>query len=120
MTNHEQLIKDIEVIEEAGGPEWPRDRVDIKTMCINVYFDKWVRAHAPDTCRAEIIAWCGEVRAWWESLSKINYSRVYPYSKDEWAWVLGMWHAEKSKATQLTASTALIHAIAEQLRKETK
>lgn len=118
-----QLSADIRRIQAAGGPKW-YDWCDLEDSAIEVAVgddygdDSW--CYCPPAVAAAVVMFCGEVRAWTKRDTDIGVWR------GEWYWSFGVGDTDYDdpdyKAgdvdSQLTASLALISAVAGGLEEE--
>lgn len=122
MTDFTKTIEHIKIIEKHGGPKIG-SCYDLATGMVEAKDDQGECAwyFCPQACHAAIIAWTGEMRAWWIKKPKLgvrgSVATVTP-SFDEWRFELRSKLkivAGGYRPTQLAACLALIEAVAERL-----
>lgn len=124
MTDLSQTIEDIKVIEAAGCVPFPK-HIDLcvkRNKGSGVFECRvWDSERAScvyndEACHDAIIAWCGDVRVWWQKSQTESGSTLNPYG-EMWSWHIfsqSCFIAEIA-LTQLLACIALISAVAKRL-----
>lgn len=109
-------------IHKAGGPKFPEwcdlpsgyvydegsTRCANRTLKPNTVSD----AYCPPACEAVVIAYAGEVRAWWSMGKGGSHMHMQPAYQGRWESWRGGSGESVMHESQLAASVALIEAVA--------